>query len=386
MVVTAPSPTVVQLAGLSPSGEPILSVLAKRTYSVVPGRPLVLAAEQLPLRGEPVVDPEREGLMLLDEDTYPFKLRTDVVVRGHVYGNGKSEVTAEVGVGDVTLKILALGDRRVERAGGTITFGPAAAFDRIPLEHDRAYGGHDRRAEEKQGHPFAKLKPYLLANTSLLAYSPFVYPRNRHGRGYVCEDSAETLAELRLPNLEDPADRLTASRLVVPSMKDWWRMPLPASTTWVPPSYFGRGVFGGMFPFWEPLPKELPEFVRGLLPREAAEIDLMKGHPLIRRFANGAPLALQVPYLKPGATLRLVNLHPKSASFTIALPASAPRISVDGRDGKMLVTEPVIHHVEIEPDENRVTIVWRGAGPARRQYLPMELERMPLRVEWPESR
>jgi hypothetical protein len=26
--------------------------------------------------------------------------------------------------------------------------------------------------------------------------------------------------------------------------------------------------------------------------------------------------------------------------------------------------------------------VWRGAGPALRGYLPDELEKMPLRVEW----
>jgi hypothetical protein len=38
--------------------------------------------------------------------------------------------------------------------------------------------------------------------------------------------------------------------------------------------------------------------------------------------------------------------------------------------------------VEIEPDEGRMSIVWRGAAPALRQYMPDELAKMPFRVEW----
>ena len=162
-------------------------------------------------------------------------------------------------------------------------------------------------------------------------------------------------------------------------------MPIPAGTTWVSPSYFGRGVFGGMVPFWKPLPDTLPEFTRGLLPREVAEVDLFAGSPLCRRMANGASLGLAVPHVAQGTRIRLTHLHPRIQDLVITLPGGTPRIAIDGREGALLPTEPVVHHVEIEPDLDRVSIVWRGAGPARRAYHPTELARMPFRVEWPEG-
>ena len=36
----------------------------------------------------------------------------------------------------------------------------------------------------------------------------------------------------------------------------------------------------------------------------------------------------------------------------------------------------------IEPDENRVCVVWCGSAPALRPYMPDELERMPFRIDW----
>lgn len=385
-VVTAPSATVAQVSGRNASRETVLAVLAKRTYVLVPGKPLALAREQLPLRKMPVIDAEKRNLLVTDQDCYPYKPRTDVVVRGHVHAPGKKEIVAEIGVGDVTHRILAIGDRKVTRTGSTITFGEPKAVGKVPLTFEHAYGGWDRRAEEKYGHPMANLARYAQPNTDLHAYSPFVYPRNRHGRGYVLDATDETLAELLLPNLEDPADRLTPGRLVLAHWRDWTKQPLPAATTWVSPGYYGRGIFGGMRPFWEPIPEDIAEVKRKLVPREALDIDVTKGHPLLKDLACGAPLGLQLPYVKPGTPIRLANLHPGSQSFTVSLPIGTPKISVDGRDGKLLPTEPVIHHVEIEPDEGRLSIVWRGSAPARRDYHPQELERMPLRVEWTEAR
>ena len=290
---------------------------------------------------------------------------------------------AEVKVGPFTKTLAVLGDRRCARSpDGQIRFSSPAPFERIPLGYDRAYGGWDEAAERRHGHPWARLAPYLQPNTELSAYSPYVYPRNRHGRGYLIEATRESLDELLLPNLEDPKDRLTPERLVVGDPRRWHEMPLPACTTWVPPSYFGRGAFLGMIPFWQPLPAGLPEFERALLPREVSDIDLAAGHPLIFRYTNGGSMGLQVPYLAPGDTITLQNLAPTAPTLAIVLPDDAPKIFVDGRNGKLDATVPVIHHVEIEPDAQRVSIVWRGHAPARRPYLPEELLTMPFRVEW----
>jgi hypothetical protein len=50
--------------------------------------------------------------------------------------------------------------------------------------------------------------------------------------------------------------------------------------------------------------------------------------------------------------------------------------------GKLNKTKPVIHTVVFEPDHMRVSVVWRGSAPALRPYMPEELAKMPLKVEW----
>jgi hypothetical protein len=42
----------------------------------------------------------------------------------------------------------------------------------------------------------------------------------------------------------------------------------------------------------------------------------------------------------------------------------------------------VLHHVVIEPDVDRVSVVWRGSAPALRRYMLEELLAMPLLVTW----
>ena len=384
--VTATSDFARQLSAIAPGEGCTLAVLAKRTYTLAPGKPCALADVQEPLRTQPVFDAARRNLFVADVETYPFKHLTDVVVRGHAYANGsRAESRAEVRVGPFTKTLVVIGDRQCTRApDGQLRFSSPSRFEKIPLSYDRAYGGWDEAAEKRRGHPWARLAPYLAPNTDLHAYSPYVYPRNRHGRGYLMEATPDSLDALLLPNLEDPRDRLTPERIVVGSAKRWHEMPLPACTSWVPPSYFGRGAFLGMHPYWQPLPDGLPEFQRALLPREVAGIDLASGkaNPLTFRYTNGGSLGLQVPYLAPGDTIALENMHRAAPTLEITLPDDAPKVFVDGRKGKLTATSPVIHHVEIEPDLGRLSIVWRGHAPAIRPYLPEELLAMPFRVEW----
>jgi hypothetical protein len=383
----APSETVLQTSGVSADDSLILAVLAKRTYRFTPGRAeLALADEQLPLRLAPSFDSDGPDptLLLTDADIYPFKLLTDVVVRGHLYPEKKSYGHASVRVGDAVKSLVGYGDRKAYRAqDGHIVFTAPEAFDKIPLTYARAYGGRDARSEAKSPWPLKRAAPHVdPKEVDVAAHSPYLYARNRHGCGYLFEATPEALEELRLPNLEDPDDLLTGERLVVKDIHAWHTMPLPAGTTWVPPSHFARGVYMGLFPNWKPLPSPLREIERGLLPPSVSEINVFAGHPLVKRLANGASLGLAVPHLAPGAAIALTRLHPKATNVTITLPEKAPKIGVDGRNGKLAITKPVIHTVEIEPDLGRVSIVWRGAAPALRPYMPEELAQMPLVVEW----
>jgi hypothetical protein len=127
-------------------------------------------------------------------------------------------------------------------------------------------------------------------------------------------------------------------------------------------------------PFAEAARKYVPEAV--LRPASIADADAF-------HLACGASLGLQLPQLSGGEPVTLRHIHPRLADFAFRLPAERPKVWTDGRKGKFKETQPVIHTVLIEVDESRLSIVWRGSAPALRPYMPQELEKMPLRVEWP---
>jgi hypothetical protein len=318
-----------------------------------------------------------------DVETYPWKYLTDVVVRGHVYPQTKSHAQAEVQVPPFAKVLSVSGDRRCVRGpDGRVRFSSPEPFEKIPLEYDRAYGGIDKRSEIKHRVLWKALEPYMDKPVDLAAYSLYAYPRNRHGRGYLVEATEEAVEELLLPNIEDPQDLLAPDRLAAGDPYAWHTMPLPAGTTWVPPAYFGRGVFAGMFPYWKHLPDELTEFARFFLPREVKGVSIFGENPLVLRFTNGASLGLQLPYLKPRTRITLLQMHATAPRLEIELPDDAPRISTGALQGGPVETEPVLHTVEIEPDQGRLSLVWRGATPVKRPYMEEELAKMPFRVEW----
>jgi hypothetical protein len=184
---------------------------------------------------------------------------------------------------------------------------------------------------------------------------------------------------LVLPNFEDPHDRLTPERLCVGAMGRWPRQPIPQGFGWFGLMWFPRSAYFGMVPEHDPLDAPFAEGARGYSPPELLQARWQQVSP---RAANGASPGLALPYLRGNETIRIEHLHPQRPSLEIRLPGERPTMRADGRQGKMLDTEPVIHTVLIEPDEDRVSIVWRGSAPALRPYLPEELARMPFQVRW----
>jgi hypothetical protein len=211
--------------------------------------------------------------------------------------------------------------------------------------------------------------------------SPYVYPRNPSGAGFLIEATPEAVETLRLPQLEDPEDLLTPDHLASGSTGRWPLMPLPQGFDWVDPGSFPRSAYWGILPPYDALEKPIAEVARGYAPA-----DLMKEGPVLEKFsfrvANGAPLGLQLPYLRGDEECLLVNLHPRHPQFAFRLPGFRPKLSTDGRNGKLKKTDVVLHTVVIEPDESRISMVWRGSAPALRPYLPQELETMPFGVDW----
>lgn len=386
MKTTAPTEQVAQISTTDERGAPLLSVLVKRTYAL-DGEACFVAPEQLPLL--PLrVDPDEPEVVLDESDLWPIKRLTDVVVRGHAYAHGaRSATIAAAEAGDLRKEIAVIGDRRATlSATGRVIFSDPEPFERIPLRYQHAYGGVDRAAEARRGNPFAAIRRYAgpLARNS--RHSPYRYPRNGVGKGFVVEATREALAPLALPNLEDPSDRLTPERLAAGSPRRWPTMPLPWCTDWASMASFPRYAYLGCCPDTDVPVDEFAEVRRGYLakgfPRPGSRPEEMCSDRVFNAGSLGLQLDLVTPARAGGLVFRLQHLHPEKASMSFKLPAGAPAISVDGRRGKLVSTDPVLHHVVIEPDIGRVSVVWRGAAPALRRYDLDELEQMPLQVVW----
>jgi hypothetical protein len=384
-VQTGVGPTCRPLNAGTPTGAACIVVLAKRTYVLnaygATGEP---APEQLPLRPAASFDGDANGLLLADTEAWPYKVRPDVVVHGHVYAYGTSRrVDAAVVVGAARRELRVTGDRRCLRSvDGHVRFSEPEPFERMPLGYDRAYGGYDHGSEALHPNFFEAIGESLPTGADPKTYSPCAYPRNRHGRGYYLSRSTTPLEEVLLPNIEEPTDLLTPERFVVPDPLSWWRQPLPAGTTWLHAGYFARCVYLGVRPFWQPLPEALPEVMRGYLAPGVRNIDLQQEASWAFGVQNGASLGLQIPGLTSGHTIRLIGLHPEQRQLDVVIPA-APQISIRTRwQNAEAAASVVLHHAELRPDDGIMTIVWRAAVDARRPLLPDELEALPLSVRW----
>lgn len=380
--VHAPDPTTQQVSGYGPQGEPLLSVLTKRTYQLDRPELRTLAPEQIPLVEEPAFDPDNPALLVDDIDLYPWKPLTDVVIKGHVYPDRPTgRFVALAAIGPAVKRVAVFGPRRCEPAsGGTVAFSAPQPIEKVLLSYAHAYGGRDASAEARHGTPLAELQPYLSA-IDLSAASPFLYPRNPVGVGYLVDADREAIERLTLPALEDPDDLLTPERLCAGTPARWAAMPLPWTTAWTHLNCFPRSAFFGGIPEIDPATLPLPEVRRGLSPK-----DLVRPGSIFDQFdiraANGASLGLQLPHVPPGTEIVLRGFYPGGLEVRFRLPREAPRIWIDGRNGKLIETGPVIHSIVIQPDIRLMTVLWRGSGAALRPYAPEELATMPLKVTW----
>ena len=378
--------TAIQLSSTDERGAWMLAVLAKRTYTVASDGILRLAPEQVPLVHEPMFHPDTPSILLADTDLIALKPRTDFIVLGHTYGGGRRSYEATVAVrGKIAKRILVSGTR-VCAAGsnGEVFFSQPEPVDKIDLSYAHAYGGSFPLPSE----PFSTLQRRQLESIAVAverdtaALMLYEYPRNPAGCGFLLEPTPEAVAALVLPNLEDPLDPISPTRLAVINPDRWPTMPLPQSTGWFAHDWFPRIAYLGIPPLAPPPAEPVPETLRGYAP--ANFFDNANRLADAFAFSQGASPGMQFPHFRGGETILLEYMHPKQAKYTVTLPTGVPKIWVDGRKGTMKETEPVIHTVIVEPDLDRVTLLWRGAAPALRPYLPAELAKMPFRVEWPD--
>jgi hypothetical protein len=335
----------VVLPGQSPGGQYILSVLLKRTYRIVPGRPAVRADEDRKLlTADKYYEDPVNSSVEFESDFVPFKPATDVVLNGKAYAPGERPADACVAsltVAGTRKELWVYGDRICHYDGGRPPiFSDPAPFMTMDLKYERAYGGVDVYSD-----------PTL----------PCAYVRNHVGRGFVVANKKESIEGLQLPNIEDPADPLTPDRLTMEHFMYWEQQPIPQGFGWVAKQWQPRASLAGVMPADRLIEQELRKAYAMAVPPEQRELYEQTALPdMDFAFFNGASPGLVFPYLRGDEEIAVENLTP-DGFLTFRLPGEQPRI---GLDVGMGLWEPpvVLHTVMIRLEDREVDLVWRAAS------------------------
>jgi len=346
MTASSRSETFIVLPGKADDGNPIFSVLVKRTYDIKPDSVCIRAERTNPLVNVDLYydggDPENSTVQC-ETDLAPYKVATDVVVLGTAYAPGGKPVTQMDVAVEVTGRkkvIRIIGDRRcLYRDKFVPSFTDPVPFTEIEVRYERAYGGHDMKSN-----------PQL----------PFYYPRNHLGKGIAIKNIREVVDGLGLPNLEDPQDLLTPERIVLGERDNWNRQPLPQGFGWFQRTWYPRCSFVGSVPGDVNLDEPMREELLGLVPKgQVALARQFKLPSFDARFNNGASPGLVLPFLSGGESVKLLNMT-LEGQLNFFLPTETPRIVFDIGLGENEL-KPVLHTVCIRLAERQLDLVWRGA-------------------------
>lgn len=381
----APSP--LRVASLVTDAGPELAVIFKTTYDFQHGSPPRAAGEQPPLDDagetyEPLAPDSEPSFRSLPE-AIGFKTGSDVVIRGAATASRPvTSMRVGVQVRDVRHEADVIGRRVCRLRHGRIEFSEPEPFERMPLRYELAYGGRDLWYEaafmaelRRTAAPESMRRAGPVLKHLFGTINPFMYPRNRFGKGYILSDAAEAVEGRELPNIERPDDRITPDRIVLDDPFGWASMPVPIGFDYFDPLSFPRCAMLGMPPDAgeQATPAEVrmglipPDYCRGhvLTAEGAAMADVI--HPCASRVAS---LGLWLPFLAPGEPIYLWGMVPDLPYLQVDLPAAAPAFLLEDPHVERSRMDCELHLVHIDVDARRLTLVWVGRSPLRR---PLEL-------------
>ena len=349
--------------GADPGGKTWrIGVIGKRTWIVERGR-CVLAPEQMPLVVEPLYD-EARGVLLHDADVVLNRRRADIVVDGHVYPpDGRTPFGFGLQVGATRRRAQAHGARRVARTHtGGLTFSAPELAACIPLGWESAYGGVDAAARADIGDPFEEMQEELGAPPDP-RFGLFAYPRNPVGRGYLIEPTQQAIEACELPLIEDDESALTPANLVRGDFVRWPEGPVVAGFGWLSYNYFPRSAMLGAPPLVYDgdsiPPSRFFEVHAGDLPAACVRPERPFAERLAVEVTQGAALGMRATEIKPGDLAALDGMHPREPRWKFPVPAETPRMGIRFAGEKPTpLPAPRIRTMLIEPDQDRLTLVW----------------------------
>jgi hypothetical protein len=372
-----------------PGDKDEVALVFKRAYRLAGNGECVALDEAVPLDEDSLpweddVPPPRVSPPRTETDLLAFKPATDLVVQGHVYAPPRAAVAeATIACGPIRHVIRAHGERAMEWQDGGVRFTPPEPFERVPLRYDRAYGGFDAVAHARAGDAFgeglASAQPTYA--DALRSTTPFHYPRNPSGCGFLIRADAESVAAARVPSLEFPFDPVTPERIAIGDPLDWLAAPLPAGADWCHPAWFPRIAHLGFVPAHRATSAVPLEVERGWMARTILSAPRGQDAFFDAGFQQGASPGLALRQLPAGAEVVLSNLSSAKRELRVRLPARLPavRLSVGHSDTETASTR--LSAVVIRPDEERVTITYSARREAPRRYASYELAAMRWSIE-----
>jgi hypothetical protein len=322
--------------GHAPDGSPILSLLAKASYVLVPGEILRMEAS--------VPAPLTENDTDVEMDLVAWKSLADMVVVGRAHApRGKRAKFFDVGVmvDGRMMQTRIFGRRTVDLSSGSLRFTEPEPFESMALGCDLAYGGTDAVSDPDSAH---------------------VYPPNPLGKGYRMRLNPEGLHGLELPNLEDPNQVLTPDTLIVGASDRWRRQPKPRFFGCVPRASFPRCDLAGLPPdaaMDAQLAYQKSIAASGSV-GDGGRDPVAPPKRMDPRFYNSAHELLQFPYLEGTESVRLSYMDPDHPLIDFELPGVRPEGWLDVGEGPQNM-EMILQSVEIRPDDKLVHLIWRGA-------------------------
>lgn len=324
------------LPGNKNDGVPILSVLAKKTYSITPGN-VKTASEQLPLVETDVYEDSQKPLyseIAAETDLISYKLTTDVVVVGKAYtpdGKKAYYLDCSVRVGPLKKTVMVYGNRKVESKAlrGLIISDPEP-FTEMELGYRYAYGGI---AISKDG--------------AVNSFLP-----NPIGRGFTLKGGFEKYEDILIPNLEDPDFPLTPDNLILSKTDEWVNAPKPASFGWTRKNFYPRYTYAGVLPEQVPAVAEQLKTMQG----GSSQIKIPK---LDYRLFQGASEGLWGKVLKGDEHVTLKYFDKDYPTFEFELPSEKPVMTIDTGEGPRELCV-ALQTVVIDMNTRLLSVVWRG--------------------------
>ena len=297
-----------------PEGVESIYTVVKATYAI--GSSLELDDQQLPIyfKDEFYGDPLCSSVKF-PSDTSLMKPGTDVLLHGNAWapaGQPVTESRVRLKVGSIDKTVIVTGDRFWETGVVGTSMSAPEPFETIPLMWERSFGGSDSELNNPDRHAGI--------------------PENPVGVGFRMSNGTIELDGMKLPNLE----------LETARVQSWKDRPAPGGFAALAPNYEPRLSFAGTYDDqWQK--ERLP-----YLP-----IDF---NPL---FFQCAPEGQVTSEFLRGDEIVSVSGASQIGRLEFQLPGVVPQISYTV--GNQPQPQPVqLDTLLIEPDENRVSLVWRA--------------------------